>query len=73
MVYLNWVLVEILPNLQTLTISRNYITEIPDWVCELKSIVRLKIWSSDIARISPEIGKLTNLTFLEISGRNIVN
>eukprot|EP01130_Rhizamoeba_saxonica_P001764 TRINITY_DN11617_c0_g1_i1.p1 TRINITY_DN11617_c0_g1~~TRINITY_DN11617_c0_g1_i1.p1 ORF type:complete len:561 (+),score=49.10 TRINITY_DN11617_c0_g1_i1:168-1685(+) len=60
-----------LVNLERLNVIENLIHEIPDHVCQMHSLILLKISMNNLSDINPNISKLGNLETLNLSGNLI--
>ncbi|EPY53837.1 adenylate cyclase [Schizosaccharomyces cryophilus OY26] len=60
-----------LVNLETLNMSYNHFVQIPDTISNLKNLKFLYCTNCEISYVSPELGKLSKLTLLDLHANNI--
>ncbi|WBW71620.1 adenylate cyclase [Schizosaccharomyces osmophilus] len=64
-------MLESLVNLETLNMSYNHFVQIPDSISHLQNLKFLYCTNCEISHVSPELGKLSKLTLLDMHANNI--
>ncbi len=60
-----------LTELQVLVLGHNRLTEIPDWFFGLTKLTRVNFRDNEIARVSPKLARLVNLTNFHIENNRL--